>query len=249
MSQHVGYERKGAIGIITIDNPPVNALSARAPGHGARADARAGDEEAKALIVIGGGRTSSPAPKSRNSASAAEPPDPCRRTRDRGKADHRGDPRHRAGRRARSGARLPLPRRAATAQLGLPEVKLGICRAPAARSACRASIGAKPALDMITTGDFIRAGKARELGIIDEIVEGELLEGATALCRECRGAQGTAGRRLRERDDKIAEARGNDGLFRDYRAAVQKRARGQISPLRCHRRGRGRGHICRLPKG
>src|SRR6185437_3206088 len=119
----------------------------------------------------------------------------------------------------------------AAAQVGLPEVKLGILPGAGGTQRLPRLIGAKAALDMITTGDFVRAPQAKALGIIDEIVEGDLLEGSIRFA-EAAAERGTAGRRIRERDDKLAEARGNTALFAEYRAAVKKRARGQESPLR-----------------
>ncbi len=235
MSQVVRYERRGSTGVITIDNPPVNALS-KAVRQG-MVDALMqglGDEEAKALIVIGGGRTFIAGADIKEFGKPLEPPDLNFVISG---LETAGKPTIAAIHGTALGGGLEVALgchyrvAVATAQVGLPEVKLGILPGAGGTQRLPRLIGAKPALDMITTGDFIRAGKARELGIIDEIVEGDLLEGALRFA-ESAAARGTAGRRLREREDKIAEARGNDRLFSDYRAAVQKRARGQISPLR-----------------
>ena len=120
----------------------------------------------------------------------------------------------------------------AAAQVGLPEVKLGLLPGAGGTQRLPRVAGVKAALDMITTGDFVRAGKAKELGIVDELVDGDLLEGAIRFAQSA-AARGTAGRRIRDRDDKLAEGRGNPALFAGYRDAVKKRARGQESPLRC----------------
>src|SRR5262249_19956610 len=119
----------------------------------------------------------------------------------------------------------------ASAQVGLPEVKLGILPGAGGTQRLPRLIGAKAALDMITTGDFVRAPQANALGIVDAVIEGDLLAGALRFAAEA-APRGTAGRRLREREDKIAGDRGNAALFADYRAQVKKRARGQDSPLR-----------------
>src|SRR5581483_4726768 len=123
--------------------------------------------------------------------------------------------------------RVALP----TAQVGLPEVKLGIIPGAGGTQRLPRLVGAKAALDMISTGDFVRAPQAKALGIIDEIVEGDLLESALRFA-EAAIARGTAGRRVRENDAKLADARGNSALFAEYRAGVKKRARGQESPVR-----------------
>src|SRR6202047_2759001 len=120
---------------------------------------------------------------------------------------------------------------AAGAKIALPEVKLGLLPGAGGTQRLPRLIGAKAALDMITTGDFVRAPPAKALGLIDEITEGDLLEGAIRFA-ESAAARGTAGRRIRDRDDKLADARGNAALFADYRSAVKKRALAKEAPLR-----------------
>jgi len=236
MSQVVRYERRGAVGVITVDNPPVNALS-KAVRQGL-VDALMqglGDDAAKALVVIGAGRTFIAGADIREFGKPLEPPDLNFVIAG---LETAGKPTIAAIHGTALGGglevalgchyRVALP----TAQVGLPEVKLGILPGAGGTQRLPRLIGAKPALDMITTGDFVRAGKARELGVIDDVVEGDLLEGALRFA-ETAAARGTAGRRIREREDKIADARGKPEFFAEYRAAVRKRARGQESPLRC----------------
>ncbi|HUC66672.1 MAG TPA: 3-hydroxyacyl-CoA dehydrogenase NAD-binding domain-containing protein [Stellaceae bacterium] len=235
MSPVVRYERRGAVGVITVDNPPVNALS-RAVRQGLIDGLMQGlgDEAVKALVVIGAGRTFIAGADIKEFGKPLEPPDLNRVI---------------AG--LESAAKLTIAAihgtalggglevalgchyriALASAQLGLPEVKLGILPGAGGTQRLPRLIGAKAALDMITTGDFVRAPKAKELGIVDAIVEGDLLEGALRFAEEAVGS-GTSGRRLRERDEKLAEWRGNAAFFNDYRAAVKKRARGQESPVR-----------------
>jgi 3-hydroxyacyl-CoA dehydrogenase len=236
MAQLVRYERRDGVGIIAVDNPPVNALS-RAVRQGL-VDALMqglGDAEAKALIVIGAGRTFIAGADIKEFGKPLEPPDLNlvisgleTASKPTIAAIH--------GTALGGGLEMALGCHyrvaVAAAQVGLPEVKLGLLPGAGGTQRLPRLVGVKPALDMITTGDFVRAAKARELGIIDEIVEGELLEGALRFALGV-AQRPTAGRRLRERDDKVAEARGNAALFAEYRSAVAKRARGQVSPLRC----------------
>ena len=236
MSQVVRYERRGAIGVITVDNPPVNALS-QAVRQGL-IDALMqglGDGEAKALVVIGAGRTFIAGADIKEFGKPLAPPDlnlviSGLETASKPTIAAIHGTALGGGLEVALGChyRVAVPQ----AQVGLPEVKLGILPGAGGTQRLPRLIGAKAALDMITTGDFVRAGKARELGIIDAIVEGELLAGAVAFAQEA-ASRGTAGRRIREHDEKLAEARGNAAFFREYRAAVTKRARGQESPLRC----------------
>jgi len=235
MSPVVRYERRGAVGIVTVDNPPVNALSQavrqgliEALGQGL------GDDGAQALIVIGAGRTFIAGADIKEFGKPLAAPDlnlVISTIEDAGKpvvaAIH--------GTALGGGLEVALGchYRVAlgSAQVGLPEVKLGILPGAGGTQRLPRLIGAKAALDMITTGDFVRAPQANALGIIDAVVDGDLLEGALRFAAEV-APRGTAGRRLSERDDKIAGDRGNAALFAEYRAQVKKRARGQVSPLR-----------------
>ncbi len=236
MSQVVRYERRGNAGVITVDNPPVNALS-KAVRQGL-VDALMqglGDDAAKALIVIGAGRTFIAGADIKEFGKPLEPPDlnfviSGLETASKPTIAAIHGTALGGGLEVALGChyRVALP----TAQVGLPEVKLGILPGAGGTQRLPRLIGARAALDMITTGDFVRAAKAKELGIIDAVVEGDLLAGALGFAEEA-AARGVAGRRIREREDKIAEARGNSAFFSEYRAAVKKRARGQLSPLAC----------------
>jgi 3-hydroxyacyl-CoA dehydrogenase len=235
MSQAVRYERRGMLGIITVDNPPVNALS-QAVRQGlmdALAEGQS-DGAAKALVVIGAGRTFIAGADIKEFGKPLAAPD---LTAVIGGFEDSAKPTIAAIHGTALGGglevalgchyRIAVP----AAQVGLPEVKLGILPGAGGTQRLPRLIGAKAALDMITTGDFVRAPQAKALGIIDEIVEGDLLDGAVRFA-EGAAQRGTAGRRIRDRDDKLADARGNAALFTEYRAAVKKRARGQQSPLR-----------------
>ncbi len=236
MSQAVRYERRGSAGIITVDNPPVNAPS-QAVRQGlmdALAQGRS-DGQAKALIVIGAGRTFIAGADIKEFGRPLAPPDLNAVI---GGLESSAKPTIAAIHGTALGGGLEVALgchyRVAVplAQVGLPEVKLGLLPGAGGTQRLPRLIGAKAALDMITSGDFVRAAPAKALGIIDEIVEGDLLEGALRFA-ESAAARGIAGRRIRDRDDKLADARGNATLFTDYRSAVRKRARGQESPLRC----------------
>jgi 3-hydroxyacyl-CoA dehydrogenase len=236
MAQVVRYERRDGIGVITVDNPPVNALS-RAVRQGL-VDALMeglGDGEAKALIVIGAGRTFIAGADIKEFGKPLEPPDlnfviAGLETASKPTIAAIHGTALGGGLEVALGChyRVAVP----PAQVGLPEVKLGLLPGAGGTQRLPRVAGVKAALDMITTGDFVRAGRAKDLGIIDEIVEGDLLEGAIRFAKIV-AQRGTAGRRIRERDEKLADGRSNPALFAAYRDGVKKRARGQLSPLRC----------------
>jgi 3-hydroxyacyl-CoA dehydrogenase len=235
MPSVVGYERRGAVGVITVDNPPVNALS-RAVRQGL-VDALMqglGDSEAKAIVVIGAGRTFIAGADIKEFGKPLEPPDlnfviSGLETASKPTIAAIHGTALGGGLEVALGCHYRVA--LATAQVGLPEVKLGIIPGAGGTQRLPRLVGAKAALDMITSGDFVRAPQAKALGIIDEIVEGDLREGALRFA-ESAITRGTAGRRVRDNDAKLAEARANPGLFADYRAAAKRRARGQESPVR-----------------
>ena len=236
MSQAVRYERRGGAGIITVDNPPVNALSqAVRQGLLAALAQGQGDAEAKALIVIGTGRTFIAGADIKEFGKPLAAPD-LNAVIDG--LENSAKPTIAALHGTALGGGLEVALgchfriAVASAQVGLPEVKLGLLPGAGGTQRLPRLVGAKPALDMITSGDFVRAAQAKALGIVDEIVDGDLLEGAIRFA-EGAASRGTAGRRIRDHDDKLADARGNAALFAEYRSAVKKRVRGQEAPLRC----------------
>ena len=236
MGQVVRYERRDGVGIITVDNPLVNALS-KAVRQGLVDALMQGlsDGEARALVVIGAGRTFIAGADIKEFGKPLEPPDlnliiSGLETASKPTIAAIHGTALGGGLEVALGCHYRIA--LATAQVGLPEVKLGLLPGAGGTQRLPRLVGAKAALDMITTGDFVRAGRATELGIIDEVIDGELLEGALRFAQSV-ASRPTAQRRIRDREEKIAEARGNAALFAEYRNAVKRRARGQESPLRC----------------
>jgi len=115
-------------------------------------------------------------------------------------------------------------------RMGLPEVTLGIVPGAGGTQRLTRTIGVKPALELMTSGELIPAKRAHQLGIVDELAAGDV---AAAAVKFADGliARGTKPRRTREREDKLAEARANPAIVEEFRAAVKKSARGQESPL------------------
>jgi 3-hydroxyacyl-CoA dehydrogenase len=235
MAQVVRYERRGSVGVITIESPPVNALS-RAVRQGL-VDALLqglGDGQAKALVLIGAGRSFIAGADIREFAKPLEPPDLALVTSG---FESSTKPTIAAisGPALGGGLEVALACHyriaAAAAQFGFPEVKLGIVPGCGGTQRLPRLVGVRPALDMITTGESLRTTQAKAIGLVDEIVDGDLLQGALRFA-ERMVASGAPLPRLRDRDEKLAAARAEPGLFPEYRAAVTRRARGQESPLR-----------------
>ena len=237
MSELVQLTRDGGIAIVTIDNPPVNALSPGVPeGISEAIEQIAKDETVKAAVVIGGGRTFVAG------------------------ADIKEFERLRSGARPRGDGMLPLllqiedcskpivmaihgtalggglelamagHYRVATpgTQLGQPEVKLGIVPGAAGTQRLPRLAGVAKAVEMCAEGNPVRADEAFKLGIIDQIIEGDLLAGAVRFAREV--ADGPT-LKTRERSARLGTPEQNSVIFAAARDAARKKQRGMTAPL------------------
>src|SRR6185503_9814500 len=112
------------------------------------------------------------------------------------------------------------------AQLGLPEVKLGILPGSGGTQRLPRAIPMAEAVAMMTTGNPISAEKAKDLGLVDEIAQGELLQAAIAFART------TLGKPLSRLRDRKARLEGDpQAFFAQVRAQVAKESRGYPAPL------------------
>jgi len=112
------------------------------------------------------------------------------------------------------------------ARLGLPEVNLGIIPGAGGTQRLPRLIGFEKALDLISTGRQAGAAEAAEMGLVDAIAEGDL---KTAAMDFVRARIGAALPRLSAMEAPAPET---DDFFETARAGVARRARGQDSPLR-----------------
>jgi 3-hydroxyacyl-CoA dehydrogenase len=113
-----------------------------------------------------------------------------------------------------------------SARMGQPEVKVGLIPGASGTQRLPRLVGVGKAVEMCAFGETISAQEALTLGLIDRMVDGDLLEGAVAFARE---AIGKPALRTRERDEKL---RGVDAaLFEAARERAGKTRRGQQAPL------------------
>ncbi|MDB5510617.1 MAG: 3-hydroxyacyl-CoA dehydrogenase [Enterovirga sp.] len=120
-----------------------------------------------------------------------------------------------------------------SARVGLPEVKLGILPGAGGTQRLPRVVGVQRALEMITSGEHVPAAKAKEAGLIDEIVpEGGLREGAVAFARKV-VAEGRGTRKVRELSDKLEAARATPEVFAEFRKANARKFRGFEAPEAC----------------
>ena len=231
MGEFVSYARQGAVGVITIANPPVNALGAGVrKGLLDRLDKGNEDPDAAALVLIGGGRTF---PAGADITEFGKPPASPILPEVIAAYEQSPKPVIAALHGTALGGGLEVALgcdwRCATqdAKLGLPEVKLGILPGAGGTQRLPRLIGAENALTVIVGGDFVVAPKALEWGLIDEIVEGDLLEGAIAFAEKIVSEDRP---RRRVRDMSVSAAA---ELFEGFRQTVAKKRRGFIAPLKC----------------
>lgn len=122
----------------------------------------------------------------------------------------------------------------ASARFGLPEVKLGLCPGAGGTQRLPRVVGVEKALEMIVGGDPVGAREALANGLADEIVDGDLTEGAVAFARRA-AAGGRPHPRIRDRDEKVAPARGDPAIFDAFRKKHARRMRGFEAPEACIR--------------
>ncbi len=114
----------------------------------------------------------------------------------------------------------------ASAQVGQPEVKLGIIPGAGGTQRLPRLVGVDKAVEMCAFGQPVKAAEAHALGIADAIIEGDLLAGAIAFAR---AAAARPHSKTRERDERLSGA--EPEIFDQARRKGEKTLRGQSAPL------------------
>jgi 3-hydroxyacyl-CoA dehydrogenase len=237
MSDLVQLTKDNGIAIITINNPPVNALSPGVP-EGISAALEEIDRNAgiTAAILIGGGRTfvagadikefgkitSGKASRGDGFKPLLLRVEDCRKPvvmAIHGTAFGGGLELAMAGH-----YRVAAP----GAQVGQPEVKLGIIPGAAGTQRLPRLAGVAKAVEMCAGGDPISAQDALKSGIVDRIIEGDLLVGAIAFAREVSSKPAP---KTRDRKGKLGTGEENAAIFAAARETARKKQRNLIAPL------------------
>ena len=117
-----------------------------------------------------------------------------------------------------------------SAKCGLPEVKLGLLPGAGGTQRLPRIVGAERALEMVTSGEHVGAKQSAEMGLVDELVEeGKLREGALGFARKV-VAEKRPLRRIRDLNEKMESARGKPEIFAAFRKANAKKFRGYEAP-------------------
>jgi len=176
--QPVTLERRGAIGLLRINNPPVNALSKQTVAALARqVDAFEADGSLRALLVYGAGRTFVAGGDITNFEAPDFDAGPYNRILGRLEASPRLVVAALHGTPLGGGLELALACHYRVAlpdtRVGLPEVKLGLLPGSLGSQRLPRAVGAAPALEMMLSGRMVDAQEALETGIIDAIADEE----------------------------------------------------------------------------
>lgn len=235
MNSSVNYERQGEVALITLNNPPVNALGQAQREGLLRALHQAQiDTQAKVLVLLCSGRTfiagadikefgkPPQAPSLPEVVNAYEQSDkPC-------VAVIHGTALG-GGLEMALGCHYRIARR--DAKVGLPEVKLGLLPGAGGTQRLPRLAGVAKALEMIVSGQPINALQAREHQIVDELFDGDPRAAGIAFAQRILDS----GLGVRRTGEQAAALKGvdNGALIAAKRADVAKRLPGFFSPPRC----------------
>jgi 3-hydroxyacyl-CoA dehydrogenase len=235
MTDLVTSRRHGHVAVITIDNPPLNVLSLGVP-EGVRdllAQAES-DHDVAAVVVTGAGRHFVAGADIKTFGMPRDQaPDVigliealARSAKPVIAAIH--------GTAFGGGLEMALACnwRVATpdARLGLPEVKLGLLPGAGGTQRLPRVAGLEAALRMIPTGEPVGAREALDLGLIDAIVEGDLIDEVMAFAHRVAGSDEA----LRRTHELQVRCQGEpDEVIARAREQIAGRARGMVAPLRC----------------
>ena len=234
MSDVVGYEVRGRIAVVTVDNPPVNALSlAVREGLVAQIDRAASDAAVDAIVLIGAGRTFPAGADIREFDQPARDPHLIVIV-DRFDTIEKPIIAAVHGTALGGGLELALGCHFRVAgpgaRVGTPEVKLGIFPGAAGTQRLPRVAGLDHALELIVLGEPIGAATALDYGIVDEIVEGDLLEGGIAYAEKVL-AEGRPRPLSSEPKEGIGPPDQFAEVIQKYRDLAGRRMRGQESPM------------------
>jgi 3-hydroxyacyl-CoA dehydrogenase len=235
-SQATQFSKHGMIALVTIDNPPVNALSHAVRAGLVEAVKRAlADDDTAALVVICGGRTFIAGADIKEFGKPMKPPlihEVIAAIENSSKpviaAIH--------GTALGGGFELAMACHyrvaVAGAEIGLPEVKLGIIPGAGGTQRLPRLVGVEAALKMIVDGTKIAAPQALSMGALDQIIDldqsGDLRSGAIAYAERV-----IAEKRPLRKTSELPVRLDNPAIFDEMRNVVSKRQRGFPAPLKC----------------
>jgi len=228
------YALVGDVGVVTLNSPPVNALSAAVrDGLAGGVAAALADPDAKAVVIVCEGRTFIAGADitefggPQKGASLYDVQDAMEGSSKPVVAAIHGT--------ALGGGlevalcahyRVAVP----SARCGLPEVNLGLLPGAGGTQRLPRIVGPQRALEMMTSGQHVPAAECLAMGLVDEIVpEGELREGAVKFASRI-AHEGRPLTKVRDSNGKVEAARGHPEIFAEFRKANARKFRGFLAP-------------------
>ena len=224
--------RHGDVAVITLDNPPVNGMGQAvrtAVAEGLRE--AAADGAVRAVVITGAGNVLSGGADIREFNTPKALAEPTLRTLI-DTVEKSAKPVVSAINGTCFGGGLELSLAChyrvakADAPLALPEVKLGLVPGAGGTQRLPRAIGVARALDMITSGNPVKAGELEGTELIDAVLTGDFIASAVAFARNAAGAP------LKRLRDMPVEPPA-PGFFEQARASVAAASKGLAAPLAC----------------
>lgn len=226
----VTIAREGSIAVVTVDNPPVNALSQALRQALVEAVAELdADGAVKAVVLICAGRTFI---AGADVGEFGKPPQPPHLPDVVARIEGASKPWVAAIHGSALGGGLEVALSCAyrvavaSASLGLPEVRLGIIPGAGGTVRLPRLIGPAAAVDLVTGGSPVGAKKAEGLGLVDAVIDGDLRAGAVAFAGDI------AAKPLPQPISARAMPAVEDGFWESAEKAVAAKAKREAAPLR-----------------
>jgi 3-hydroxyacyl-CoA dehydrogenase len=228
----VNYTVNGNIAILEVDNPPVNPLSSGVRAGLAEYIAKANEDDTiEGIILTGAGRSFIAGADISEFGQKSDGPDLHTALKD---IEFSKKPVLAAINGTALGGGLETALvcnyRMGTekAIVGLPEVNLGLLPGAGGTQRLPRLIGPSQALKMMLAGTPMSAKKALQQGVIDAISENSLIDDAIAFLQEKIGSEEHP--KVRDKNEKVLEARGDDNVLAEAKALAAKTRRGQFAP-------------------
>ena len=236
ITEFVDLDRRGRIAVLTVNNPPVNALS-----HGVRLGLRDGlrqagaDPAVGAIVIVCAGRTFI---AGADITEFGKPPKEPGLHEVLDLIEKGSKPVVAAVHGTALGGGLEVALAChwrvgvKAARFGQPEVKLGLLPGAGGTQRLPRVVGVPKALQMIVGGDPIGGEEAQRLGLVDELVDGDLAAAGVAFAEKVL-AEKRPLRKVRDMTEKIAAVSGKPEVFAEFRKSVARQTRGFRAPESC----------------
>lgn len=233
MASYIRQERRGSVAVVVVDNPPVNALSREVLEELTAAVEQAGaDSSITAIVVTGAGKNfiaGADISMFPRLAAGEMPPVPFQDFMNR--IEQCPKPVIAAIGGAALGGGLETAMAchyriaAVSAQLGQPEIRLGLIPGAGGTQRLPRLVGVEKAMEMCAFGEPVAAQAAAELGLVDKVAAGDAVEAAVEFARSAPPV-----RRTRDMGEKLCDAESAESLAEVFRQMARRRMPHQKAP-------------------